>query len=110
VFNVKVASCTKTLSSFHEPRSFDPHNQPSHTRMLTTDLSSHFTLIFGATGGIGQAKCLALASLGCAIAVHYISASSTAESLAYELEQKEGVRTVAFQADLRDYATVRKLH
>jgi 3-oxoacyl-[acyl-carrier protein] reductase len=49
--------------------------------MLTTDLSNHLTLVPGATGGIGNATCLALAALGCSIGVHYNSAADTAEEV-----------------------------
>ena len=70
--------------------------------MLTVDLKEHLALITGATGGIGRATCLALASLHCSIAVHYNSAADTARELVKQLEEK-GVRAKAFQADLREY-------
>ena len=73
---------------------------------LTTDLTSHLALVTGATGGIGKATCLSLASLGCAVAVHFNSAKDGAEALVKELEAK-GVKAAAFQADLRSYDEVR---
>jgi len=76
---------------------------------LTTDLSSHLALITGATGGIGHATSLALARLGCSIAVHYHTAADTAESLVATLRHM-GVRASAFRADLSSYAETRDLH
>ena len=74
--------------------------------MLTTDLSDHLALVTGGTGGIGKATCLALASLGCSIAVHYNTAAETAEEVVKQLEG-EGVKAKAFQANLSDYNHVR---
>jgi 3-oxoacyl-[acyl-carrier protein] reductase len=76
---------------------------------LLTDLKPHLALITGATGGIGHATCLALASLGCSIAVHYNSAASTANDLVSKLKAKS-VKADAFQADLSTYDGARKLH
>ena len=57
-------------------------------KMLTIDLSDHLALVTGATGGIGKATCLALAALGCSIAVHYNSAADTAEQVVKQLGPK----------------------
>lgn len=76
---------------------------------LVTDFSSHLALITGATGGIGHATSLALARVGCSIAVHYHSATETASSLVSTL-QSMGVRAAAFRADLSSYAETRELH
>jgi 3-oxoacyl-[acyl-carrier protein] reductase len=76
--------------------------------MLTADLSPHLALVTGATGGIGKATCLALAALGCSVAVHYNSAADDAAELVRQLEAK-GVRAQAFQADLGRYEDVCKL-
>lgn len=76
---------------------------------LLTSLTPHLALITGATGGIGHATCLALASLGCSIAVHYHTAADTATSLVSALKAKN-VRAAAFRADLSTYEGVRSLH
>ena len=73
--------------------------------ILITDLRPHLALVTGASGGIGKATCLALASMGCSIAVHYHSSTSIAESLVKELIAK-GVRAEAFKADLTKYDEV----
>jgi 3-oxoacyl-[acyl-carrier protein] reductase len=75
--------------------------------MPTTDLplSGHLALITGATGGIGKATCLALAALGCSIAVHYYTAADDAAALVQELEAK-GVKAKAFDADMGSYDDV----
>jgi 3-oxoacyl-[acyl-carrier protein] reductase len=73
--------------------------------VLTTDLRSHLALVTGASGGIGKATCLALASMGCSIAVHYHSSKSVAEELVTQLKDK-GVKAEAFKADLTNYDEV----
>lgn len=78
--------------------------------MLTKDLSNHLALVTGGTGGIGSATCLALASLGCSIAVHFNSAAATAESLVADLRSIHNVKAEHFQADLSNYDSVRDLH
>lgn len=60
-------------------------------------------------GGIGKATAIALAKLGCSVAVHYNSADSTAKALVTELKSF-GVNAEAFQADLSTYDGARKLH
>ncbi|KAL6718187.1 hypothetical protein ACLMJK_004275 [Lecanora helva] len=77
--------------------------------MSKSDLQGRLALVTGTTGGIGLATCHDLASTGCSIAVHYHSAASTAESLVNELRAKK-VKAESFQADLRNYEGVRKLH
>lgn len=77
--------------------------------ILTTDLKPHLALVTGASGGIGKATCLALAAMGCSIAVHYHSSTSAAEALVKDLQAK-GVRAEAFKADLTKYDEVRSLY
>jgi 3-oxoacyl-[acyl-carrier protein] reductase len=76
---------------------------------LLTDLTPHLALVTGATGGIGKATCLALAKLGCSIAVHYNTATSTASELVESIKSL-GVRAASFQADLSSYEATRSLH
>lgn len=73
--------------------------------MLTKDLTQELALVTGATGGIGKATCLALASLGCSIAVHYNTAVDVAKDLVAQLA-RAGVRAEAFKADLSHYDQV----
>jgi len=73
--------------------------------ILITDLKDHIALVTGASGGIGKATCLALASMGCTIAVHYHSSTAVAEGLVKELRTK-GVKAEAFKADLTKYDEV----
>lgn len=80
------------------------------TSVLTTDLFSHVALVTGASGGIGQATCLALAALGCSVAVHYNSSSADAHALVEKLTSKYNVKAHAFQADLSSYEHARQLH
>lgn len=79
------------------------------TETLLTDLSGHLALVTGATGGIGSATILALASLGCNIAVHYNANADKASSVVSQLREK-GVQAQAFQANLSSYDETRRLH
>ena len=77
--------------------------------MLSNKLGDRLALVTGATGGIGQATCHALASLGCSIAVHYNTAGVPAKTLVTDLRER-GVQANAFQADMSNYDSVRELH
>jgi 3-oxoacyl-[acyl-carrier protein] reductase len=76
---------------------------------LVTELSNHLALVTGATGGIGGATCLALAKLGCSVAIHYNKAADTAEELVAKLKELN-VKAQAYQADLSSYDETRRLH
>jgi NADP-dependent 3-hydroxy acid dehydrogenase YdfG len=104
VLSTTVVLCLRRgpLSAYH----LIPAWHYFYSAMLTTDLSPHLALVTGATGGIGKATCLALAALGCSIAVHYNAAADDATDLVRQLEEK-GVRAKAFQADLGKYDDVR---
>lgn len=70
-----------------------------------TDLRGQLALVTGASGGIGFATCVKLASEGVDIAVHFHKAKDKAEDLVKQLRQLE-VKAESFQADLSDYAEV----
>jgi 3-oxoacyl-[acyl-carrier protein] reductase len=72
---------------------------------MAIEPKGQLALVTGGTGGIGKATCLALADLGCDIAVHYNAASNTAKELVAELREK-GVKAEAFQANLLEYDEV----
>lgn len=66
-------------------------------------------LVTGASGGIGQAVCEALAKNGCKLAVHYSSSGKAAEELCKRLSKEYNIEAVAFGADFSDEAAVRTL-
>lgn len=94
----------ETLTSYY--KKFLGSSSSTMPSNLTTDLRPHLALVTGASGGIGKATCLALADLGCSIAVHYYSSEDKATALLKELKEK-GVRAEVFKADLTDYDQVR---
>jgi len=73
-------------------------------------LDGKLALITGCTGGIGKATARSLARLGCAIAIHYNSASPSIVSALCEELRALGAKAEAFQADLSNYDGARKLH
>ncbi|KDQ22947.1 hypothetical protein PLEOSDRAFT_1050810 [Pleurotus ostreatus PC15] len=79
--------------------------------MSSETLKGKLALITGCTGGIGRATSLALARLGCSIAIHYHSAEDKAAALADELKAAGAqVDAKAFQADLSKIDDVRRLY
>jgi len=81
--------------------------------MSSPVLNGKLVLITGCTGGIGQASAIALANLGCSLAIHHSSSHSKpkAEALASQLATlNPGIRVSTFQADLSTYPNVDALH
>jgi 3-oxoacyl-[acyl-carrier protein] reductase len=76
--------------------------------MAAKELSGHLALVTGASGGIGRATCIALAKLGCNVAVHYHSSEKKAREVETELTQM-GVKANVFKADLSRYSEVCKI-
>ena len=67
-------------------------------------------IVLNSRGGIGKAAAIALAKLGCSIAVHHSNAASKskADALVAELTQLN-VRAAPFQADLSTYEETKKI-
>lgn len=65
-------------------------------------------LVSGATGGIGEAICIALAERGFCVAINYKSSESKAKVLVNKLESL-GVRAVAIRADISKRSDVENL-
>jgi NAD(P)-dependent dehydrogenase (short-subunit alcohol dehydrogenase family) len=70
---------------------------------LKIDLTGRTVLVTGGSRGIGRATCLALASHGAKVAVHFHSESSKADEVVSAI-RAQGGEAVALQADLRDPA------
>jgi 3-oxoacyl-[acyl-carrier protein] reductase len=69
---------------------------------------SKVALVTGASGGIGSAIALRLASDGCAVVVHYAGSPQGADRVVTEITGKGG-RAVAIKADIGEPAEVRAL-
>jgi 3-oxoacyl-[acyl-carrier protein] reductase len=65
-------------------------------------------LVTGSSSGVGRSTALALASRGCAVAVHYQQSRGEAEAAVAEILAAGG-RAVALQADVADDAQCRRL-
>lgn len=104
-FRTSDLTCLQTVVAFRVI-----HSAPySRLAMASTDFKQQLALVTGATGGIGRATVLALAGLGCPVAIHYHSAAETAKELVAQLREA-GVQATPFQANLSTYEDARKLH
>jgi 3-oxoacyl-[acyl-carrier protein] reductase len=65
-------------------------------------------LVTGASTGIGRAAAVALAGAGFDVAINYASSEKAAHQTA-ELAKAKGSKTLLFQCDVSDDATVRKM-
>jgi 3-oxoacyl-[acyl-carrier protein] reductase len=72
------------------------------------ELRNKVILVTGATGGIGQEICLALAKQGAIPIIHYHSNKEKADLLQKEIKEL-GIDSLAFQADIRDEQQVKAL-
>ncbi len=73
-------------------------------------LEGRAALVTGGSGGIGQAVCLALASAGARVGVHYGRGRDRAEQVVEVIDSLTGERrSAAFEADLRDADSCRSL-
>ncbi|MHB1392536.1 MAG: SDR family NAD(P)-dependent oxidoreductase [Clostridia bacterium] len=71
-------------------------------------LNSHIALVTGASGGIGRAVAIVLASLGADVYVHYNKSLSGAEITACEVE-KTGRRAFLVSADLSKHQEIKQM-
>lgn len=76
--------------------------------MNSLDLTGQTALVTGASGGIGRAIALALATAGANVIVHGCRNRDALQTLAQQIEQL-GRRVLMLQADLADPAAVAKL-
>ncbi len=78
---------------------------------LSENITRPIALITGASGGIGRACAVALASAAepCNIVAHYNASASAAEEVAKDLSARYGVRAIAIQADLGKPGAAEKL-
>lgn len=71
-------------------------------------LSGRLALVTGAARGLGKRTALALAELGCDVAVNYVRSRSEAEALVQQIESL-GVRAAAFPADVSSSDELRRM-
>jgi len=73
------------------------------------NLKDKNVLVTGASGGIGAAICHAMASCGANVVINYHQHNKDADALALVLQEQYGIKALACQADVADYASVIKL-
>jgi 3-oxoacyl-[acyl-carrier protein] reductase len=71
-------------------------------------LQGKLACITGSAKGLGKMTALALADLGCDVAVNYVHSAEEAKALVAQLQAK-GVRSIAVQADIADRAQANRL-
>ena len=75
---------------------------------MIENLSKRVALVTGGSRGIGRATCIALATSGVAVGVHYNSSTESALETVETIKQAGGM-AIALQADLVDSGAVEKL-
>jgi glucose 1-dehydrogenase/3-dehydrosphinganine reductase len=70
------------------------------------DLQHKNVLVTGGSQGIGAGICRAMAACGANVLVNYHTHRQNAETIAAELQQKYGIKAVAYEADIADQAAV----
>jgi 3-oxoacyl-[acyl-carrier protein] reductase len=80
----------------------------SHREVSLSQNATRIALVTGASGGIGGAVALRLASDGFAVAAHYAGSSTQADRVVAEIAGKGG-KAIAIKADVRDPDQVRAL-
>ena len=76
--------------------------------MNNMDLTGKIALVTGASGGIGKAVAITLASAGAAVAVHYGHNKMAADEVVSEIIGNKG-KAKAFSADVSDPDAVQKM-
>ena len=76
--------------------------------MNNMDLTGRIALVTGASGGIGKAIAITLASAGAAVAVHYGRNKTAADEVVSEITGNKG-KAKAFSADVSDPDAVQKM-
>ncbi|MEF3305074.1 SDR family oxidoreductase [Paenibacillus sp. GYB003] len=71
-------------------------------------LHGKIALVTGSAKGLGKRTALALAELGCAVAVNYVNSEREAHALAEALQAK-GVRAMAVRADIADRGDIERM-
>lgn len=76
--------------------------------MTEISLKNKIAVVTGASGGIGKAVAISLASAGAAVAVHYGHNIKAAEEVVNQIKNNNG-KAMAFSADVSDPAAIEKM-